>query len=82
MNETRRQLRKAIAKMSRREATAWLASFEIREEEEQAILLCDIYGMSAVAAADKMHISPELVSRRRASGYDRIYRDLNGVIPS
>ena len=82
MNETRKRLRKAITKMSRREATAWLTSFKIREEEEQAILLCAIYGMSAVAAADKMHISPELVSRRRASGYDRIYRDLNGVIPS
>lgn len=47
MNETRKRLRKAITKMSRREATAWLT-----------------------------------VSRRRASGYDRIYRDLDGVIPS
>ena len=54
MNETRKRLRKAITKMSRREATAWLTSFKIREEEEQAILLCDVYGMSAVAAADKM----------------------------
>ena len=42
MDTKRRELRSAIARMSTREATAWLKEFGLLKEEEQAIYLCDI----------------------------------------
>ena len=81
MDARRRALRKAITKMSRREATEFIKSFQLRENEGQALLLCDVDGKSVVAAALAMHCSCELVSKLKQSAYNRMNRDLKGEIP-
>lgn len=81
MDARRRALRAAITKMSRREATEFIKSFQLRENEEQVLLLCDVDGKSVVAAALSMNCSCELVSKLKQSAYNRINRDLKGEIP-
>ena len=81
MDAGRRALRKAITKMSRREATEFIKSFQLRENEEQVLMLCDVDGKSVVAAALTMHCSCELISKLKQSAYNRINRDLKGKIP-
>ena len=82
MDTKHRELRAAIAKMSTREATAWLKEFGLLQEEEQAIYLCDIRKESLVAAGFKMHCARETVSAYRAKAYAHILRDLHGNIPT
>lgn len=81
MDGRRRALRKAITKMSRREATEFIKSFQLRENEEQVLMLCDVDGKSVVAAALAMNCSCELVSKLKQSAYNRMNRDLKGKIP-
>ena len=81
MYDDRRAIRAAIKRMSRREATAWVKSLELHEEEERAIMLCDVEGLSVVAASFKMNCSREMVSHMKAKAYDRINRDTKGKIP-
>lgn len=81
MYENRRKIRSLLRKMSRKEATAWLKSFELHEEEEKVIELCDIMGLSNVAAADRMCCSCEVISRRKTTGYDRMLRDIKDNMP-
>lgn len=81
MYDDRKAIRAAIKRMSRREATAWVKSFELHEEEERAIMLCDVEGLSVVAASFKMNCSREMVSHMKAKAYDRINRDIKGKIP-
>ena len=81
MDATRRAIRTAIVKMSRKEATEFVKSFQLREAEEQAILLCDVLGKSIVAASLEMCCSCELVSKLKQSAYNRMNRDLKGNIP-
>lgn len=81
MDSVRRALRKSITKMSRREATEFIKSFQLREAEEQVLLLCDVEGKSVVSASLVMHCSCELVSKLKQSAYNRMNRDLKGEIP-
>lgn len=81
MNSKRRLLRKAIQRMSTREATAWIKSFQLRQYEEDAIIACDVKGMSVVQASFKLHCSREVISRHKSDGYNRILRDIKDNIP-
>lgn len=81
MDARRRALRAAIVKMSRKEATEFVKSFQLREAEEQVILLCDVEGKSVVAASMAMCCSCELVSKLKQSAYNRMNRDIKGNIP-
>ena len=81
MDTKHRELRAAITKMSRREATEFIKSFQLREAEERALILCDVEGKSVVSAALTMHCSCELVSKLKQSAYNRMNRDLKGEIP-
>lgn len=81
MDAGRRALRKAITRMSRREATEFIKSFQLRENEERALILCDVEGKSVVSASMVMHCSCELVSKLKQAAYNRINRDLKGEIP-
>lgn len=82
MQETRKLIRQAINRMSTREAKAWVRSFQLRTEEEEAIIACDIKRVPVWQAAVELNCSRESVSRRRGRGYDRIARDLDGNIPT
>lgn len=81
MDGRRRALRAAITRMSRREATEFIKSFQLRENEEQVLMLCDVEGKSVVAASLAMHCSCELISKLKQSAYNRINRDLKDKIP-
>lgn len=44
-------------------------------------MLCDVEGLSVVAASFKMNCSREMVSHMKAKAYDRINRDIKSKIP-
>lgn len=77
MKDSRREIRDNIKKMSYHEAIDYVKSFCLHEDEESAIILCDVKGRTVVAAAMAMHCSVESITRYKAMGYDRIYRDLS-----
>lgn len=62
--------------MSPRRAEAYIKAFQLREEEEKAILLGDVKGLSHIQIAVELHISPETVKRRKRSAYQKISDDI------
>ena len=63
--------------MAPRRAVQYIQSFELRPEEEAALIECDVRGLSHVQAADKLHLSPDAVKRRRQIAYSKITDEIN-----
>lgn len=79
MNAMRKALKHAVKRMGTREAKAWIKTFELPEEEESAIIMCDVEGLSLVQASLKSNHSPEVISRYKGLAYDRISREIDEV---
>lgn len=58
--------------MSPRRAVEHIQSFQLRPDEEAALIECDVRGLSCVQAADKLHLSPDAVKLRRRRAYAKI----------
>lgn len=63
--------------MSPRRAVDHIQSFQLRPEEEATLIECDVRGLSCVQAADKLHLSPDAVKRRRRQAYSKIVDEIN-----
>ena len=63
--------------MSPRRAVAHIQSFQLRPEEEAALIECDVRGLSCVQAADKLHLSPDALKERRRRAYSKIADEIN-----
>lgn len=50
----------------------YIKAFRLRDEESAVLILGDIRGMSAVQVANKLHLSTEVVKRRRRAAYSKI----------
>lgn len=72
MNDQHRAIRALLTSMSPRRAVDHIQSFQLRPEEEAALIECDVRGLSCVQAADKLHLSPDAVKRRRRRAYSKI----------
>ena len=79
MREDFRTLRAAIRKMPTREATAMVKAFRLPEEEEAAVVLCDIRKLSRIQAGDAMGLSPDAVKNRRAAAYARMCAEIDNM---
>lgn len=63
--------------MSPRRAVDCIQSFQLRPDEEAALIECDVRGLSYVQAADKMNLSTDTIKRRRQSAYSKIADEIN-----
>jgi FixJ family two-component response regulator len=81
MDAQRKALKHALNKMSTKEATAYVKNFELRPDEEQVILLCDVKGESVTAVSFALHCSRVVVERKRTAGYERMLRDIGKNMP-
>lgn len=77
MNGQHRAIRALLSTMAPRRAVEYIQSFQLRPEEEAALIECDVRGLSHIQAADKLHLSPEVIKRRRQRAYSKIADEIN-----
>lgn len=79
MNSQHRAIRALLSSMSPRRAVSYIQSFQLRQDEEAVLIECDVRGLSYVQAADKLHLTPEVIKRRRQRAYSKIADEINST---
>lgn len=79
MNSQHRAIRALLQTMSPRRAVEHIQSFRLRPDEESVLIECDVYGLSYIQAADKLHLTPEVIKRRRQRAYSKIADEINNA---
>lgn len=79
MNSQHRAIRALLSSMSPRRAVDYIQSFQLRPDEESVLIECDVRGLSYVQAADKLHLTPEVIKRRRQRAYSKIADEINST---
>lgn len=77
MNSQHRTIRALLSSMSPRRAVEHIKSFQLREEEEAVLIECDVRGLSYIQAAEKLHLSPEVIKSRKRRAYSKIVDEIN-----
>ena len=77
MDNQRKAIRALLQSMAPKRAREYIKSFELPEEEELFLLECDVRRKSHFKAADDNHTTPEVVKRRKMSGYAHIADAIN-----
>lgn len=77
MNSQHRAIRALLSSMSPRRAVDYVQSFQLRPDEEAALIECDVRGLSYIQAADKLNLSTDTIKRRRQSAYGKIADEIN-----
>lgn len=72
MNERHRAIRALLTSTSPRRAVEYIRAFELPEDEETALILCDVRRKSCLEAARALSVSPETVKRYRHRAYAKI----------
>lgn len=72
MRKNHKEIRAYISKQLTPRAMVFLKCFDLKPEDAEVIILCDVKGMSTIAAAEQLHVARETVTRRKARGYDKI----------
>lgn len=76
MDSQHRAIRAHISSMAPRRAEAYIRSFELPEEEAESLIQCDVRRLSYIQAAEKLHISPECLKKRRRRAFTKIADDI------
>lgn len=76
MNERHRAIRALLTSMSPRRAVWYIKAFELPQDEETAIIECDVRRKSCVQVAEKLHVAPDTVKRYRQRAYRKIASEL------
>lgn len=77
MNSQHRAIRALLSSMSPRRAVEHIQSFQLRPEEESVLIECDVRGLSYIQAAEKLHLSPEVIKSRKRQAYSKIVDEIN-----
>ncbi len=72
MDSHHRAIRALLKSMSPRRAEAYIKAFCLREDEEAVLIQGDVRGLSYVEIGDNLHMTPEVVKRRRRAAYAKI----------
>lgn len=72
MNNQHRTIRALLQTMAPLRAISYIKSFQLRPEEEDTLIACDVRGMSYIQAGDNLHLSPEAIKRRKRAAYQKI----------
>lgn len=76
MNEQRRAIRALLTTMAPPRAVAYIRAFELPQDEETAIIECDVRRKSCVQVGEMLHVSPDTVKRYRRRAYSKIAADI------
>lgn len=76
MDSQHRAIRARISTMAPRRAEAYIRSFELPEEEAESLIQCDVRCLSYIQAAERLHISPEALKKRRRRAFAKIADDI------
>lgn len=77
MNDQHRAIRALLSTMAPKRAVSYIRSFELPEEEELYLIECDVRRKSYTQAALDNNTTPEVVKRRKRSGYAHIADEIN-----
>lgn len=72
-------VRTRLRTMAPKRAVAYIRSFELPEDEETSLILCDVKGKSRTQAASEMNVSEEVIKRNRARAFSKILDQLNNA---
>lgn len=72
MDTHHRAIRALLKSMSPRRVEAYIKAFCLREDEEAVLIQGDVRGLSYVEIGDNLHMTPEVVKRRRRAAYAKI----------
>lgn len=72
MDSQHRAIRALLSTMAPRRAVDYIQSFQLRPEEEAVLVECDVRGLPYVQAADKLHLSLEVIKHRKRQAYAKI----------
>lgn len=72
-----RGIRRELRTMAPKRATEYIRSFELPENEENSLILCDVKGKSRTQAANELNVSEEVIKRNRARAFSKILDQLN-----
>jgi len=72
MDSHHRAIRALLKSMSPRRAEAYIKAFCLQDDEEAVLIQGDVRGLSYVEIGDKLHMTPEVVKRRRRAAYAKI----------
>lgn len=72
VNIQHKRIRTLLQVMSPRRAEAYIMAFQLRPEEEAVLIECDVRGLSYIQAGDKLHMSPDVIKRRKQAAYRKI----------
>lgn len=76
MDSQHRAIRARISAMAPRRAEAYIRSFALPEEEADSLIQCDVRGMSYIQAAQRLHVSPECMKKRRRRAFAKTQDDI------
>lgn len=77
MNSQHRAIRANLTSMAPRRAIEYIKAFELRPEEENAIIECDVRGKSYPQVQETLHMTPEVLKRTKQRAYAKIADELN-----
>lgn len=77
MDQQHRAIRACISGMAPRRAVEYIRSFELPDEEAACLIECDVRRRSYVQTAERLHISPETIKKRRRRAYKKMADELN-----
>nr|UWF99137.1 MAG: Protein of unknown function (DUF2802) [Bacteriophage sp.] len=72
MDNSRKAVRYYISNMAPKRALEFVQSFDLPEDEESCIILCDIRRKSYIQVSNALHVSPESVKRNRRRAFSKI----------
>lgn len=76
MNERHRAIRTLLTTTSPKRAIEYIKAFELPEDEETALIECDVRRKSCVQVAELLHIAPDTVKRYRQRAYRKIASEI------
>lgn len=77
MNSQHKAIRANLTSMAPKRAIEYIKAFELRQDEEAAIIECDVKGKSYPQAQEALHMTPEVLKRTRKRAYAKIADELN-----
>lgn len=72
MKEQHRAIRALLTTMSPRRAMEYVKAFELPEDEETALIECDVRGKSCIQTAETLHMSVDGLWKIRRRAYQKI----------
>lgn len=79
MNSQHKAIRANLTSMSPNRAISYIKAFNLRSDEENAIIECDVFGKSYPQVQAALNMTPEVLKRTKRRAYAKIADELNNL---